>query len=147
MHYAKSTRAGILIVVFTLIAFTGCGGGHPPTYREGNVEREYRASPPARKDASGSRRVALEGSAALYYMWKKNEEARQQGMAVPPYHLSNSGGVYFHDRAGNLRWVRPPAAGLTVSEQEARLYHVDEFQGYDGQESGRSLAGIKSSTF
>lgn len=98
------------------------------------------------KGMTAGRKLAwLAGSAALYYMLKRNEHQRAQGVAVPKYYLSSNGQVYYRDASGTVHWVSPPAGGIQVPQSVAQEYNLHQFQGYDGQQQGRSLAGSNPS--
>ena len=129
----------------TVVASTGlvtaCGGSHNVATTGNNGE------PVARHGLSNGRKVALlVGSAALYYMLKKNQEQRQQGQSVSQYFLSKNGRVYYRDRDGAVHWVTAPQGGMQVPESEAQAYNVDQYQGYNGRDNGRGLAGLDQST-
>lgn len=97
--------------------------------------------------STGKKVALLAGAAALYYLLKKNQDQRGQGVAVPQYYLSKNGRVYYRDKSGGVHWVEAPAAGLQVPEAEAQAYKLDGFQGYNGRNSGRGLAGLNPSMF
>lgn len=91
---------------------------------------------------TGKKVVLLAGAAALYYMYKHHqtaaaaEAAGEQGQ----YYLSKNGRVYYRDSEHRAHWVTPPPGGLRVSEDEARNYQ--QFQGYDGNATGRDLTNL-----
>ncbi|MBS1955260.1 MAG: hypothetical protein JST89_13825 [Cyanobacteria bacterium SZAS-4] len=132
---------------------TACGGAKtsdtsnlPPIddSRNGQQTSTVRTTTPAHHGMSnGQKAVLLVGAAALYYMYKKNQEARQAGKtSEPQYYLSKNGRVYYRERGGRVHWVTPPAGGVQVSPAEASQY--EQYQGYEGRDSGRDLIGITS---
>jgi hypothetical protein len=91
--------------------------------------------------SNGQKVVLLAGAAALYYMYKKNQEARQAGnTSEPQYYLSKNGRVYYREKGGRVHWVTPPAGGVQVPATEASQY--EQYQGYQGRDTGRNLAGL-----
>lgn len=89
--------------------------------------------------------VLLAGAAALYYMYKKNQQKRAQGdTSQPQYYLSKNGRVYYRDSTGRAHWVTPPQGGIQVPYGEAQQY--SQYQGYNGQSNGQDLNGLGSDT-
>jgi len=83
----------------------------------------------------------LAGAAALYYLYKKNQQAHANGnTSEPQYYLSKNGRVYYRESGGRVHWVTPPKEGVMVPSSEADQYQ--QFAGYEGRTSGRDLAGI-----
>jgi hypothetical protein len=102
------------------------------------------APPPARPAAkpgmsTGEKMVLLAGAAALYYMYKKQRDAQNQPVKTQ-YYLSKNGRVYYRDAQGRAHWVTPPPQGIQVPADEAQQFQ--NFQGYNGQTSGRDLVGL-----
>jgi hypothetical protein len=93
--------------------------------------------------SNGKKVALLVGAAALYYMYKKNQEAKQHGnISEPQYYLSRNGRVYYREAGGRVHWVTPPSSGIQVPIAEASQYQ--DFQGYEGRSSGRDLVGMGS---
>lgn len=88
--------------------------------------------------STGKKVMLLAGAAALYYMYKKNQEKKAQGQlqGQPQYYLSKNGRVYYRDQNNQAHWVTPPAQGFQVPYDEAQQY--SQFQGYNGQSTGVS---------
>lgn len=151
MSQTKRTIALLNTAFLVMPLLAGCGNAPNTTSHDPYASRTNpfgsRSIPVdnRQKGMSTGKKVALlAGAAAMYYLWKKNQDQRQRGMDVPQYYLSKNGGVYYRDENKAVHWVRPPAGGIRVPEAEARAYKVDEFKGYNGRESGRSLAGLES---
>ncbi len=101
----------------------------------------YAPAPEAHKGVTtGQKVVVLAGAAALYYMYKHHQNAATTTGADGQYYLSKNGRVYYRDADHRAHWVTPPPEGLKVSESEAAEYRP--FQGYDGNATGRDLAGL-----
>ena len=83
--------------------------------------------------------VILAGAAALYYLYKKSQNAKAEYGPDSQYYLSKNGRIYYRDADGRAHWVTPPQEGITVPESEARAYQ--DFQGYDNRSSGMDLQG------
>jgi hypothetical protein len=93
--------------------------------------------------STGTKVAILAGAAALYYMYKKNKEKRAQSVSSEPqYYLSKNGRVYYRDNTGRAHWVTPPREGIQVPYAEAQQYQ--DFQGYNWNPNGRTLAGLGS---
>jgi hypothetical protein len=91
--------------------------------------------------STGQKVILLAGAAALYYMYQKNQQAHAKGnTGEPQYYLSKNGRVYYREAGGRVHWVTPPKEGIMVPSEEANQYQ--QFEGYQGQASGRDLAGI-----
>ena len=99
---------------------------------------------PARKGmTNGQKVVVLAGAAALYYLYKKNQDAHKAGTtSEPQYYLSKNGRVYYREQGGRVHWVTPPADGVQVPQSEASDYQ--QFQGYDNSTSGKTLTGLSN---
>ncbi len=146
---ASRKIALLLIALLMSPLFTACGGGSrnevspPRDTRAGqtapNTSRP--ATPQARKGLSTGQKVAitLAGAAALYYLYNKHKNKQDQG-AQGKYYLSKNGRVYYRDAQGKAQWVTPPPGGIQVPESEAQQYR--DFQGYNGQSTGRDLKDL-----
>lgn len=98
---------------------------------------------PSRRGMSTGTKVAiLAGAAALYYMYRKNQEKKATGQlnGEPVYYLSKNGRVYYRDANGQAHWVTPPPQGLQVPQEEALQYR--DFQGYNNSTSGLTLESL-----
>ena len=86
--------------------------------------------------STGKKVMILAGAAALYYMYKKNQEKKAAGQLAnqPQYYLSKNGRVYYRQPNGQAVWVTPPAQGIQVPYDEAQQY--SQFQGYNNQTTG-----------
>lgn len=144
--YQFTTWAAITLM--TAMSVTGCGGGPSNTTTYDQSPRYQQQVPQQKKGLSAGRKMILvAGAAALYYMLKKNQEQRQQGQSVPQYYLSKNGGVYYRDANKGVHWVKPPSGGISVPESEAQTYNIQQFQGYQGRNDGKGLAGLNPTNF
>ncbi|HEY0866371.1 MAG TPA: hypothetical protein VGE01_03275 [Fimbriimonas sp.] len=143
--------AGVLLAPI----LAGCGSGDSgrtganlPPVDESMGGRAQTFEPPQEQRRSGmstGQKVALlAGAAALYYMYRKNQQKRSQGdKSQPQYYLSKNGRVYYRDSSGRAHWVTPPREGIRIPAEEA--YQYREMEGYNGQTSGRSILDMMSS--
>lgn len=141
--------AMFLSALLSLQLLTACGGGAtrqsslPPVDDSVRGTQTYPApnnGQQARKGFSTGQKVAvLAGAAALYYIYNQHKNKQEQG-SQGKYYLSKNGRVYYRDEQGRAHWVTPPKEGIRVPEQQAQAYR--DFQGYNGQENGRTLVGL-----
>jgi hypothetical protein len=144
----------LLTVLLTFPLFAACGDSQvtspaqPPTYDT----RSDRQSAPSQTQSrtrvnqglSNKQKVAiLAGAAALYYLYNQHRNRQEQG-PEGQYYLSKNGRVYYRDAQHRVHWVTPPAEGIRVPEAEARRYQ--EFQGYNGRQTGRDLQDLAGSS-
>jgi len=146
-RYMRSV-AVLLSALLSLQLLTACGGGTrqsslPPVDDSVRGTQTYPAPSnrqQARKGLGTGQKVALlAGAAALYYIYNQHKNKQGEG-AQGKYYLSKNGRVYYRDAEGRAHWVTPPSEGIRVPEQEAQAYR--NFQGYNGQENGRTLVGL-----
>ena len=123
----------------------GCGSGTPSGVNQPPIDASRpmgyssQAMPtqaPRQGMSTGKKVMLLAGAAALYYMYKKNQEKKAAGQlnGQPQYYLSKNGRVYYRDNTGRAVWVTPPAQGIQVPYDEAQQY--SQFQGYNNQSTG-----------
>jgi len=124
----------------------GCGRGNDSFQREPvdatrGSRTEYPAQETRRPGLSRGQKVAiLAGAAALYYLYNKHKNKKDQGRgAEGQYYLSKNGRVYYRDRDGNPVWVTPPSEGIQVPAGEAEQY--SRYRGYNGRETGEVFGG------
>lgn len=89
----------------------------PPPYQA----PAQRSNNPIANMSTGQKLAVLAGAAALYYMYKKHQNAKGTG-PQGQYYRSKNGGVYYRDAKGNPVWVQPPAGGIQVPASEAEQY-------------------------
>lgn len=127
----------------------GCGGGNQAS-APGMDASGTRNLPPAVGGASAPRQgmstkqkmVMLAGAAALYYMYKKKQNA--QGQAVQYYKSEANGRIYYRDpKTKQAIYVTPPQGGIQVPMQEAQDY--TGYQGYNGSPAGQAFGGYGGS--
>jgi hypothetical protein len=139
--------AVLLSALLTVPLLSSCGGASktatPPPVDDTVGRTVSDRQTEAKKGLGTGQKVAiLAGAAALYYMYNQHKNASQDG-AQGKYYLSKNGRVYYRDAEHRAHWVTPPAEGIRVPESEAQKYR--QFQGYNGNTSGRDLTGITSS--
>lgn len=140
--------AVLLSALLTVPLLSSCGGGSrnasvPPTVDDTAGRTVSDRQTQAKKGLGTGQKVALlAGAAALYYMYNQHKNAPKEG-AQGKYYLSKNGRVYYRDAENRAHWVTPPSEGIRVPESEAQQYR--QFQGYNGNTSGRDLTGITSS--
>jgi hypothetical protein len=129
-------------------ALIGCGssqsGANMPPVDDTSSKPQVMQTQQQKPGLSTGKKLAiLAGAAALYYMYKKNQQKRAQGDTTQPqYYLSKNGRVYYRDQSGRAHWVSAPAQGFQVPQDEAQQY--SGFQGYQGQTQGRTLSDVYS---
>lgn len=143
--------AVLLTVLLTFPLFAACGDSQvtspaqAPTY-DTRSDRQYPASQNRTRVNQGlnnKQKVAiLAGAAALYYLYNQHRNKQEQG-PEGQYYLSKNGRVYYRDAQHRVHWVTPPAEGIRVPEAEARRYQ--DFQGYNGRQTGRDLRDLAAS--
>jgi hypothetical protein len=139
--------AVLLSALLMVPLLSSCGGGSktatPPPVDDTVGRTVSDRQTEAKKGLGTGQKVALlAGAAALYYMYNQHKNASQDG-AQGKYYLSKNGRVYYRDAEHRAHWVTPPSEGIRVPESEAQQYR--QFQGYNGNTSGRDLTGLTSS--
>ena len=96
---------------------------------------------------TGTKLAVLTGAAAVYYMYKKHQNAKGTGV-TGQYYRSKNGSVYYRDQNGKSVWVQPPAGGIQVPAAEAEvhprapaIWPSDEPYGPSEARSGRARPG------
>jgi len=113
-------------LALTMIApLAGCMGGNDRTYAGGPAPYQapapQRGGGPLSNMSTGQKVALLGGAAALYYLWKKHQNAQGTGV-TGQYYRSRNGRVYYRDSKGNPVWVTPPSEGIRVPANEADIY-------------------------
>jgi len=139
--------AVLLSALLMVPLLSSCGGGSktaaPPPVDDTVGRTVSDRQTQAKKGLGTGQKVALlAGAAALYYMYNQHKNAPKEG-AQGKYYLSKNGRVYYRDAENRAHWVTPPSEGIRVPESQAQQYR--QFQGYNGNTSGRDLTGITSS--
>jgi hypothetical protein len=137
MTYATRTFTGrasrwvACAVALTFMApLIGCGrsqdtyAGSPAPV---NPSVQQRSSNPIANMSTGQKLAVLAGAAALYYMYKKHQNAQGAG-PTGQFYRSKNGGVYYRDQSGKPVWVQPPPAGIQVPASEAARYEQEARQ-------------------
>ena len=82
--------------------------------------------------------ILLVGAAALYYMWKKKQNA--QGQQVQYYQSKTNGRIYYRDPTTHQAiYVTPPPGGIQVPADEAQDY--SSYEGYNNRPTGEPFGG------
>lgn len=145
----STVACAALVLPGLLMAGCGSGGGPsaataPPIdpYRNGGASAMPQSAPPRQGMSTGKKVAILAGAAALYYLYRKNQQKKQAGQlqGQPQYYLSKNGRVYFRHPNGQPEYVTPPPQGIPVPYDEAQQY--SQYQGYDGRTSGRTLQDL-----
>lgn len=125
----------------------GCGGGGgaataPPMDASGTRNLPPAVGAPGAQNQGGmstkQKAVLLAGAAALYYMYKKKQNA--QGQPVQYYRSESNGRIYYRDpKTKQAIYVTPPQGGIQVPAQEAQQY--SGYAGYNNSPAGQSFGG------
>jgi len=123
-----ATRLVAVVVALSVIApLVGCTASNDKTYAGGPApyQAPYQAprqgGGPLANMSTGKKLALLGGAAALYYLYKKHQNAQGSG-ATGQYYRSKNGRVYYRDAQGNPVWVTPPSGGIQVPADEAPMY-------------------------
>lgn len=122
---------------------TYSGTTRQPTSYDYDVQARREAPEQQQRSGMSSRTkklVVLAGAAALYYLYKKHQNAKAAHGADSQYYLSKNGRVYYRDADGRAHWVTPPPNGIQVPADEAEAYRG--FQGYENSPTGRDLRDV-----
>ncbi|HEX8236238.1 MAG TPA: hypothetical protein VF600_09805 [Abditibacteriaceae bacterium] len=142
----KARRPIALLVAASLTAPTlaGCGGGGtgstPPPADATLGQAPMRPSMNQQRPGMSTKQkmVLLAGAAALYYMYKRKQNA--QGQSVQYYRSETNGRIYYRDpRTKQAIYVTPPQQGIQVPADQAQEY--SGYSGYQGNRSGREFGG------
>jgi len=161
--HTPGLRATALLVAVSMATpvFFGCGssknsganlppvddtrGGQVATTSAPVSSSAPASQPPRHGMTTNQKLVLLAGAAALYYLYKKHQNAQSQG-AQGQYYLSKNGRVYYRDESGRAHWVTPPPNGLQVPANEVQAYpELQNYRGYQGNNSGQDFGGLTQS--
>lgn len=141
--FSKWIALGLVVTLSAVTSF-GCGRTEPAPPVD-DSQRGAAASESERAGMStGKKVVLLAGAAALYYLYKKHQNAKTEAGPDSQYYLSKNGRVYYRDAEHRAHWVTPPPGGISVPAEQAHEYR--EFQGYENSSSGRDLRGLGTDT-
>ncbi|RYG26377.1 hypothetical protein EON82_03580 [bacterium] len=143
----QSRALAVVAASALALPLIGCGSGTPSGVNQAPIDasrpmgystQTMPTQAPRQGMSTGKKVMLLAGAAALYYMYKKNQEKKAAGQlnGQPQYYLSKNGRVYYRDNTGRAVWVTPPPQGIQVPYDEAQQY--SQFQGYNNQTSGYS---------
>ena len=120
----KKAIVSVLMVGLLSPLLSGCGG-QP---QESMPEQSYPGSAPAKKPGMtrGQKTAVLAGAAALYYLYQHRQKTppKAKGATGQLYRSESTGGIYYRDAQGKAIWVSPPAGGIQVPEEEARVFQT-----------------------
>lgn len=128
------------------LMLAGCGGGGgastaPPMDAGGRNLPSAVGAPRAQNQGGMSTKqkmVILAGAAALYYMYKKKQNA--QGQPVQYYRSEANGRIYYRDPKNKQAiYVTPPQGGIQVPMQEAQQY--SGYAGFNNSPAGQAFGG------
>ena len=136
MGFALSTSLMVPIL-------TGCSSNQsaniPPPLDMSQGGRMSSSPAPQKSGMSNKKKlVMLAGAAALYYMYKKHQDA--QGNARQYYRSESNGRIYYRDpKTHQAIYVTPPQGGIQVPADEA--HELSGYQGYNRQTTGQTFGG------
>lgn len=79
-------------------------------------------SPPQQGMSTRNKVLLLAGAAAVYYLYKKHQNAQGNG-PNGRYFRSKNGRVYYRDmKTGEYHWVDPPAQPISVPAEDYQRY-------------------------
>jgi len=125
----------------------GCGSNQQTSEIPPPVDMSSRQPPPGAgmppKANTGmsnkTKLVLLAGAAALYYMYKKKQDAN--GQAIQYYRSESTGRIYYRDpKSKQAKWVTPPRQPIQVPAEQAQEYQ--QYQGYNQQNTGEQFSGF-----
>jgi len=142
-YIARPVALG-LTAAFLAPTLAGCGSpqqAEAPTVQR-NMNRPPAIGAPRAQQNTGmsgkQKMMLLAGAAALYYMYKKKQNAK--GQAVQYYKSESTGGIYYRDpQTKKPIWVTAPRQAMQVPIEEAQEY--SRYRGYNNQSTGQSFGG------
>jgi hypothetical protein len=155
----------VLACIFAMVSVLGCNNDNsrpvpPPAVDDtrttgaprapmdyDDVQARQEPQPQQRSGMSSRTKklVVLAGAAALYYLYKKHQNAKAKEGVDGQYYLSKNGRVYYRDADHRAHWVTPPPGGITVPEDEAAAYR--DLQGYNNSTAGRDLRDVANGMY
>jgi hypothetical protein len=130
---ASRITAGLIAMSFAGSIY-GCAPTPDRTYAGDRAPYNAPAPQPQNRNggilgnmSTGKKLALLAGAAAVYYMWKKHQNARGEG-ATGKYYRSKNGRVYYRDPQGRAVWVTPPTGGIQVPAEQAQMYEREAQQ-------------------
>ena len=144
---SRTTRPLALVVGSAMLVPTlvGCGSNQtaeiPPPVDMSNRQAPPGAGMPKANTGMSTKTklVLLAGAAALYYMYKKHQNA--QGQTIQYYQSKSNGRIYYRDpKTHQAKWVTPPSQPIQVPAEQAQEY--SGYQGYNQQNTGNQFSGF-----
>lgn len=131
--------AAVLVGSLVMPTLSGCGGGNntasiPPPVDATRGQAPGQPGASSRPGLSTKQKVVLlAGAAAIYYLYKKRQNA--QGQTVQ-YYRSKNGRIYYRDpKTHQAIWVTPEdVRPIQVPADEAAAYR--NYRGYDNSQNG-----------
>ena len=119
LRYVAGMLAGAV-----LFSAAGCGGSQINAESRNGGQPPYTAPMPQQRNtglpqlSTKQKVLLLAGAAAVYYMYKKHQNAQGEG-PNGRYYRSKNGRVYYRDmRTGKFQWVDPPSQPIQVPADE-----------------------------
>lgn len=132
-----------------LLAGCGSGGGQqdaggaPPPPPGMGTSAQTSAQPMRKQGMTTKQKVVLlAGAAALYYLYKRHQNAKAaQGPNGKYFRSESTGRIYYRDlKTGKFQWVTPPNQPIQVPADQAQEY--SGYAGYNGNmNQGQSYGG------
>jgi len=92
-------------------------GRRPTTHRQGLSTR--------------NKVLLLAGAAALYYLYRRHQNAKAEGVNGK-YYRSRNGRIYYRDQNHQVHWVTPPTRPIPVSAEDYYRYTGRRYNGSSG---------------
>jgi len=138
--------AGVLACLVG-VSLTGCGGGRnvnaqssPAPVTAPTGANDYNQGQPHQGLSNKQKVLLVAGAAALYYLYKKHQNAQGAG-AEGKYYRSKNGQIYYRDAKGGVHWVTEPNQPIQVPADEYERYTGQRPQAGNGQVIRQAPAG------
>ena len=131
--------AAVLIGALAMPTLSGCGGGDqtasiPPPVDATRGQAPTQPGAGTRTGMSKAQKtmVVLAGAAAVYYLYKKKQNAQGQ---PTQYYRSKNGRIYYRDaKTKQAIWVTPETTRVQIPAEEAEAYST--YRGYNNNPNG-----------
>jgi len=135
--------AAVLVGALAMPTLSGCGGGNtasniPPPVdgTNGQMSGQNTNQPKTGMSSTQKKLVVLAGAAALYYLYKRKQNAAGQSVQ---YYRSKNGRIYYRKPdTKQAVWVTPAdTRPIQVPAEQAEEYR--SYRGYNNNTNGRDL--------
>ena len=129
--------AAVLIGALAMPTLSGCGGGNQTANIPPPVDATRGQAPTQPRATGGMSKtqktmVVLAGAAAVYYLYKKRQNAQGQ---PTQYYRSKNGRIYYRDaKTKQAIWVTPETTRVQIPADEAEAYR--SYRGYNNNPNG-----------